>query len=167
MATKRDAKIDAEAGRPPILLDRAGVADLLGVSVRTVSRLREELPPEAVHGTGNAVRFDAAAVVALWVERKVAEAEASAPGDAMLGGGDSPALERYRLARAQLAERDLAERDANLLQADACGHLMRRGINAMRGAGEKLTRRFGNDAGTIYNEAIDEFVAAVNRTFGD
>ena len=172
MATKRDAVIDPEmadpkAGRPPILLDRAGVADLLGVSTRTVSRLREELLPEAVSGSGNAVRFDAAAVVALWVELKVAEAEASAPGDSMLAGGDSPALERYRLARAQLAERDLAERDQVLVRREAMFESLKRGALALRSAGENLTRRFGNDAGIIYNEAVDEFDAAMHRTFGD
>ena len=153
----------------PTWITRKVAAEFVGLSPGQFDdAIRPLLGGDAVRGRGKTLEYLASAVVAAHVRREVDRAKPPESDDAMLAAGvDSPALERYRMARAQLAERDLAERDANLLQADACGDLMRRGINAMRGAGEKLTRRFGNDAGTIYNEAIDEFVAAVNRTFGD
>jgi hypothetical protein len=44
---------------------------------------------------------------------------------------------------------------------------MQTGIAAMRGAGDRLTKRFGNDAGELFNESIDAFERAAAQALAD
>ena len=80
------------------------------------------------------------------------------PEDALLSGSfDSPALERYRLARAKLSELELAERESRLVNAEA---LVRTWLGPsaalMRECGHQLRRRYGNEAGDMLDETLSE-----------
>ena len=75
----------------------------------------------------------------------------------MLTGGPSEALERYRAARAAIAELDLKEREGRLVPAGVYMPVMAHLAGILRRAGHRLVREFGNGAGEILNEAIDEF----------
>lgn len=75
-----------------------------------------------------------------------------------LGVGDSPGLERLRLAKAQIAEIELERIRGTLLPIDEVkAGLMRAGM-LLRRLGERLGRRFGAEATIAVNEATDEFV---------
>lgn len=74
----------------------------------------------------------------------------------MLGGGQSPALERYRAARATLAELERDERQGKLISRDELrdGWTLIAGV--LRRAGESLTRQHGAGARAIMDEALDD-----------
>ena len=77
--------------------------------------------------------------------------------DPLLTGGPSEALERYRTARAALAELDVKEREGQLVPVGVYVPAMTHLAGILRRAGHRLVREFGNGAGEILNEAIDEF----------
>lgn len=85
--------------------------------------------------------------------------------DPMLGG-DSPALEQYRAARARLAELDLAEREGEILRADVMRDTLTRWSALIRDAGEILQRQFGIEASNVLSEALEdaerEVIAAID-----
>jgi len=134
-------------------------------------RVRPKLGADAVLGRGAALRYDLTAVVAALVDYRVEQQRAAAEaggGDPMMSGGgggpgDSPALERYRLARAIAEERRNDEAAGLLVRRDLVVDGLRQGITAARASGEKLVRFFGNEAGLLYNEGIDEFERAALR----
>ena len=64
----------------------------------------------------------------------------------MMVEGDSPALERYRNARAALAELDLAERRRELVGFEEFRDLLARTIRILRGCGEQLQWKCGHEA---------------------
>lgn len=86
--------------------------------------------------------------------------------DPMLGGGTSPALERYRLANAQKAELDLEERAGELVQRARVRDTLLEFAAILRGAGETLGRLHGPEALDILDEAIGDCEALVTRAFG-
>ena len=86
--------------------------------------------------------------------------------DALLGGANSPALERYREARAKLAELDLQEREKDLLPAAEVHEMLVRLSTLLRNAGETLQRQYGPDAVAIYDGALDDFNVLLDRRFG-
>ncbi|HEY4313777.1 MAG TPA: hypothetical protein VGN12_30330 [Pirellulales bacterium] len=86
--------------------------------------------------------------------------------DAMLAGGDSPALEDYRRARAKLATLDLAERMHAVLPRDAAREILERWATILRRASESLRKRFGPEAYTVFEEAIGECRKLVDQEFG-
>jgi hypothetical protein len=88
--------------------------------------------------------------------------------DAALGAGvNSPALEKYRIAKAKLAELELREREGNLIpRVEIHTHLGRLGA-ILKGCGERLQRDHGAAALEIWNEAIDDFEREIKSQFGD
>ena len=87
--------------------------------------------------------------------------------DALLQGASSPALERYREERALLARLDRLERERSLLPRDEIRVAMGRIGAVLRGAGETLQRRFGQDAVEILYEALDDAERDIARYFGN
>lgn len=86
-------------------------------------------------------------------------------GDPLLvgGAGDSPALERYRLARAKGEELTLLERQGELLRREIVHAELGRLAALLRAAGEQLDREFGPDAAQVINDTLDAF----ERTSGE
>lgn len=86
--------------------------------------------------------------------------------DPLLSGADSPALERYRQARADLAEIEVAQRRRVLLVADDMQHGLARMAAILRQAGQTLQRRYGPDAMAVLTDALDDVEREIEAYFG-
>ena len=74
------------------------------VSARSFdAHIRPLVPADAIRGAGKDLRFYGASVVAVWAVRHFGSDTATNAGDSdpLLVGPQSPALERYREARAE------------------------------------------------------------------
>jgi hypothetical protein len=92
---------------------------------------------------------------------------ASSDDPLMLDGPDSPNLERFRAAKAALAELELGERAATLLDRSKTRIVFDRLGGILRRLGERLGKRFGNDAAQMMNDSLFEFHSIVNFELGD
>ena len=84
----------------------------------------------------------------------------------MLFGESSPALERYRLARAKREEQKLAEDQRNLISRERVHDGISRIATALRTAGEVLQRRFGMEAHEIIIDALEAAEREGEKYFG-
>ncbi len=79
------------------------------------------------------------------------------PGaDPMLTGEPSPALERYREVRAKLAERELVDREGELVNVEAAAGIIAGVVGRLRVAASTLAARFGESAGDVLLEALED-----------
>jgi hypothetical protein len=85
----------------------------------------------------------------------------------LAGGGNSPALERYREERAALARLDRLEREGQLLPRDQAKESLGRIAGIIRGAGDALQRQFGTAAVEILFEALTDAQREIDRSFGE
>jgi phage terminase Nu1 subunit (DNA packaging protein) len=134
------------------------VAEVFSVNLDTVNRWRAEGMPG---DRGSWVLHD----ISTWLRsegpwRQNAKAQI-ADTDPLLEDGDSPALERYRLAKAKLAELDLETRKGQLIERDKARDIFSRWAVLVRRMGERLSKRFGPDAAATVNETLDSCRAAV------
>lgn len=145
---------------------RAQTAEIIGVSERQIDgKYRKMLPSSGVKNVGRLVYLNLPELFkAIVADARLAADPTS--DDPLMSGPDSPALERFRTARAGLAERDLAERDKELVKGGLLSQALRAGINALRATGDRLIRKFGNECGDIFNEGVNEFEAAAIRVLG-
>ena len=137
------------------------VARLCGLSTSQFNRSIRPLvtDPSAERKRGRAVVLRARDYVRAWCEHKIAEARLPADGDELLAadGTDSPALERYRAARAGLAELELHERVGRLIPRDEYRAAGTRLSSHIQAAGMDLQVKFGPEAHQILEERLDEF----------
>jgi hypothetical protein len=84
----------------------------------------------------------------------------------MQGGGNSPALERYREERAALARLDRLERQMQLVPRDQVRQALGRIAAILRSAGDALQRQFGPAAMEILHEALDDAQQEIEHGFG-
>jgi hypothetical protein len=99
------------------------------------------------------------AVVDLMIQRRLDETKKHQPiqsDDPLLADGDSPALERYRLAKAKHAELDLEQRKGELIDKEKCRDVLARWGSTIRKMGDRISKRFGIEANQMVSEAIDE-----------
>lgn len=94
-----------------------------------------------------------------WVKRT-----ADKDADLDLAGSSSPALERYRTAKAELAELDLQTKRQQLLPRDDIRLMLSRLATIIRGACETLQKLHGPDAKRIMDDALDGFIREVDRS---
>jgi hypothetical protein len=91
--------------------------------------------------------------------------------DPLLDGGDSsPALERYRAARASLAELELATRQGQLLPRAETHQAMARMSALIRTLGETFQRHGeipGADAAQLLDATLDDFDRELQVLFGE
>ncbi len=108
--------------------------------------------------------------VLTWVHDAFASGHFRPQGDGddpMLAGGvDSPALERFRDARASLAELDLLERQGVLIPRDEAHAGMVRVAGILRGFGEQQ-RLYGPDAVEALDAVLDDLEREISRSYGD
>jgi phage terminase Nu1 subunit (DNA packaging protein) len=144
---------------PDGFLTASTAARLLGCSVQNI---RTNYLPKLTGDSiiqGRPVRIRFSALIDLIVERRVEErtrAPVQASDDPLLAEGDSPALERYRLAKAKHAELDLEQRRAELIDLAKCRDLFGRWGSVIRKMGDRVSKRFGSEANQMVAEAIDE-----------
>lgn len=137
-------------------------ADLLGI---TPQGIRASYIPSLTDSDirrGKPLRVRFVAIVDILTARRVAElAREAANGDQLLAG-DSPALERYRLAKAKHAELDLENRRGQLIDRTKCREVLGRWAAILRRTGEVLSSRYGNDTAEEMNDALKECAIVVN-----
>lgn len=104
------------------------------------------------------MRLRTAALIALAADRQTTGQHL----DAALLAGDSPALERYRLARAQIAELELAQRKNDLIDREAARAVFGRWAAIIRRTGDQLNKRHGNEAGKLLADALADCRTVVN-----
>jgi hypothetical protein len=143
------------------------VAGFFGVSRDTTKAWSIAGMPKEPIGAGKRFRFRLNAVLA-WLRRDGPwRPRFSDPEDPLVeAGGDSPGLERLRLAKAAIAELDLAARRRELLDRDKARQALLRFATIIRRAGERLGVRYGADALALLNEALDECGTVIDAEFG-
>jgi len=70
--------------------------------------------------------------------------------------GSSPALEKYRAARAEMVELELATKRRSLVPRHEMADVLTVIADRLRSATEQIERRFGRDAAEIIAEALDD-----------
>lgn len=136
--------------------------DWIGLSGRQAKVLNEQ---EARYGVPVGRANIDLRSLAVWVHEAIASGRIRAIADDGLdmAGENSPGLERYRIAKAQLAEIDLDLRRSRLLDRETLEAQWNAGAVALRNAGERLQRRFGDEAASLYNEGVADFARAVTE----
>ncbi len=118
---------------------------------------------------GRPMRLFFPALVESIVQARIESALRSRPApsdDPLLAAGDSPGLERYRMAKAKLAELDLEARKEQLIDREKARDVFGRWATLIRRAGERLSKRWGNEAAAMLNETLDECGAIVQELKG-
>ena len=85
----------------------------------------------------------------------------------MVDSGESPGLERYRLAKAAITELQLSEMTGTLISAAKIRAMLTILAGLLRGLGEKLAKRFGPDAARMTNDTLLNFTRVVEHELGD
>lgn len=144
---------------------QADVAEAYAVAVDTVKRWRSEGMPGK---NGCYVLGEISAWLRTEGPWKPHAKPQSIPGDdPLLADGDSPALERYRLAKAKHAELDLEERRARLIDREKCREVLARWAAEIRLMGERLAKQHGNEAAETVNDALDECKSIVIESLSE
>jgi hypothetical protein len=104
--------------------------------------------------------------IAAWRQKRSGKHTGGDP-DPMLDGPASPALERYREARAAMARLDLATREKNLLPRADVHTGLARIASVIRQAGDTLQKQFGAEPHAVLIEALDEAEQQIENLFGD
>ena len=90
------------------------------------------------------------------VERRLSErTRPTVSDDPLLADGDSPALERYRLAKAKHAELDLEHRRGELIDVGKCRDVLAKWASVLRRSGDRIAR-VSPDGSRMLGEALDE-----------
>ena len=110
------------------------VAAFFGVSETTIKDWRARGMP------GEPKRYNLSEITKWRID--IERSRAAPPSeDPLLDGGDSPALERYRNAKADLAELDIAEREGRLVEADTIKSVLYAVASSIRELGELYQRQ--------------------------
>jgi phage terminase Nu1 subunit (DNA packaging protein) len=143
---------------------QADVAVFFGVSIDTVKNWAKQQMPGA---PGN---YDLAEILRWlrasgpWKAKPVIPPGAD---ELLVAEGDSPGLERYRLAKAALAELELEERKGALLSREKARLALNRWASIIRRLGERFGKRYGREAAMALNDAITECQHVVDHEFVD
>lgn len=141
------------------------LAEVAGVSLTTISNWQRSPDfPEQIDGLWSIWR------VAYWRGQKEERDKPQrqplpSDDDPFLNSGDSPGLERYRMAKASLAELDLAEREKRVWTAESVHDGLMIIAQAFRQASETIQRQFGTEAYAILEEAVREAETQINDLF--
>lgn len=87
--------------------------------------------------------------------------------DPMLAGGDSPALERYRNARADLAEMDKADREGRTVDAEKVKIALLFIADDMNELGEHYQRQNNKSAFDLLQQQIGKIRGRIENLIGD
>ena len=136
-------------------VSRQTMCHVLGVTGSTFDgRIRPQFPDDCTRGEGKKLQFYGRGCLDAWAAST--QAPPGMEDGLWLGGGSSPAFERWREARATLAELDLAKRQGQLLGRNEVHEMLGRVASILRGAGDMLQREFGPEAHRVLDEALDD-----------
>jgi len=142
----------AQIDKPIVVVNQQQVASHFGITSRQVRNwLRSGAP-------GRRGRYDLAAI-SDWQAQQQAD-------ELLLAGHPSPALERYRLARAKREEFGLERDLGQWLPRDQVHEALTLFANVLRQTGDALQRQFGPDAHGLLAHGISDALHAFNQKFG-
>jgi hypothetical protein len=135
--------------------------DYVAMSGRSHQVLKEQAARYGIPFTGRTISLPA--VIHAFHDffakhgHRLAASLSAGDDDPLLSGPSSPALERYREARAELAKLDLSARRKDLLPRGEIHDKLMRLASILRTTGETLGRQFGAEAQAVLGGALDEF----------
>lgn len=145
--------------------NQAEVGEFFGVSLDTVATWRKKGMP------GIAGRYDLRDILAWlrsegpWRQRGGHDFSNGSFDELIVASGDSPNLERYRLARAQLAELELEHKRGSVFPRDMARHVLGRVASLWRRYGERLGKRHGPEEVMSFNETFEEAQRVIDDEF--
>jgi hypothetical protein len=148
-------------------LTRREAADLLEVSLQQFERTYQVLlPKSAIRMEGRKYLIRGRALVDAIVSKELAK---TAPGEdaEVYAGGDSPNLERLRLAKAKLAEFEVARQERRLIPIDEHQAVLMALASRLRSAGEALQVKYGVGAAADIEEALERFGGDVEGAYAE
>jgi hypothetical protein len=166
---KKPAAARQSVAKPPAgWYDRRFFCQLLAISPQQFHRKYQDLVPAADQKMIDRTKyFRGRALLNAWLddELKNASAAAAMSGEDPLlaGGGGSPALERYRHARAGLAEIELQEREQKVVDVRVLLPMLSGYINAVKGFGDYLNRNNHRQLLDLFNDAMQTALEATER----
>lgn len=144
--------------------NRESVARFFGTSASTVARWHQAGMP------GQKGSWDLSAI-AQWREQVLKAAVDDAISDPdMVGGEGSPALERYRSARAAIAELELQRKQESLVDRNLIENELLRCADVIRGRLEIINTEpnmTGREALDLFLDCLDELDAHLTGNEGD
>lgn len=152
------------ARRDEVLLSSQDVAAAVGVSLNTFKRRwRQCVQAKNTYGQTTALKFTLAAVADI-VRAMMLEAVSGGDGTAERPrGAEATSLEQLRQMRVQQEQIKLGVMRRDYVPVAAIREPLDEGARILRVAGEKLDRMHGPEAGDVFREALDDWLAAVRR----
>lgn len=140
----------------------------MGISSRAV---RENwlggLPADAMRIDGRQRLYRGRAVYDAALKRELDKHAVEAGGDPDLAvDADSPALERYRLAKARLTELELERQTAATINRDAMKVGLAEIAKMIRQGCEALQRQFGREAHQVIDEVLEDVQRKTSELLG-
>jgi phage terminase Nu1 subunit (DNA packaging protein) len=148
-------------------INQAELAVFFRVSIDTIATWRKKGMP------GTPGRYDLSEALEWWRTegpgrpRGGNEFGSGAIDDLIVAAGDSPNLERYRLAKAQLAELELETKRRSVFPRDMARNALGRVASLWRRYGERLGKRHGPEEVVSFNETFEEAQRVILDEFCD
>lgn len=111
-----------------------------------------------------AMRVYGPAVVAAYLDRELVKRMTE--DDGLSDGGNSPGLERWRLAKAELTEIQLEKERKRVFPRDMAREVLGRVASLWRRYGERLAKRRGPEEAASFNDTFEAARKIVDHEFG-
>ena len=145
----------------------AQLAEVLAISTQSIRQsLLPCLPSDAIRGDRPKLVHGPTAVIA-WVQKQSPKRVVGDADPLMAVTTDSPALERYRTARAEREEIEVKRLRGVLVAVDRVHDFHTRFAGIIRGAGERLQREYGDGPRRVLDEALGDALRVLVECLGD
>jgi hypothetical protein len=155
-----------------IVTTQSQLAAFFGVSTHTIDAWRRTAP---VALPGERGQYDLKACFEWWLihgpgrrgKGRPPKGEAGDEYDPLMDvQDDTPALERWRLARARDAELSLAERQKQIVSVELFQRMTEAAFLPLRRFAEEQIREHGNGTADAWAEAVEQFTQEVESVIG-
>ena len=173
-AEKKVAELRDLLGLPPrdhVVESQADVAKFFGVSLHTINSWRKQAIPLPGKGGSNnrPGQYDLKACFDWYIINGPGRRKGRISDDydpLMDVDADTPALERWRLARAKSSELDLAERRGEIVSVELFQQVMQSAFVPLRRFAEQQIKEHGNGTADAWAEAVELFAKEVEGVVG-
>lgn len=152
---------------PERWLSRVDMARVFGCTVGNFdSRIKSLVPEKCIHKEKRRIWYYCRGVIESWAASEAAKRRPESTPEPELAGEGSPALERYRLARAKRAELDLEHIRGDLMRRSDVHEGLSEAGAVIRRHAARLVKEFGPEAGRIMADAVEDMLRTNERLFG-